>query len=43
MAYDREPGRLQAVVDRAPQAARYYSDQYAAYTTVVYYPVPRSS
>lgn len=38
MAYDREPGRLQAVVDRAPQAARYYSDQYAAYATVVYYP-----
>ena len=38
VAYDREPGRLQAVVDRAPQAARYYSDQYAAYATVVYYP-----
>ena len=29
---------MQAVVDRAPQATQYYSDQYAAYTNLVYYP-----
>lgn len=38
MAYDREPERLQALLDRAPQAAQYYSDQLAAYTHLVYYP-----
>ena len=38
MAYDREPERLQALLDGAPQAVQYYSDQYAAYTHLVYYP-----
>jgi insertion element IS1 protein InsB len=38
VAFDREPVRLQALVDRAPQAEQYYSDQYAAYTNLVYYP-----
>lgn len=31
-------GANRGVVDRAPQAAHSYSDQYAAYTNVVYYP-----
>lgn len=38
VAYDREPTRLQTLLDRAPQAKQYYSDQYAAYTNLVYYP-----
>ena len=38
MAFDREPSRLQALVDRAPQAVQYYSDQPGAYTDLVYYP-----
>ena len=38
MAYDREPERLQALLDRAPQAAQYYSDQLPAYTILVCYP-----
>lgn len=38
VADDREPERLQALLDRAPQAAQYYSDQLAAYTHLVYYP-----
>lgn len=38
VAYDREPERLQALLDLAPQATQYYSDQCAAYTNLVYYP-----
>ena len=38
MAYDREPDSLQALLDTAPQAIQYYSDQLAAYTNLVYYP-----
>ncbi len=38
VAFDREPTRLQALVDRSPQAAQYYSDQLGAYTNLVYYP-----
>jgi IS1 family transposase len=38
VAYDREPERLQALLDAAPSARQYYSDQLAAYTNLVYYP-----
>jgi IS1 family transposase len=38
VAFDREPARLQRLVDRAPQAAQYYSDDLAGYTNLVYYP-----
>ena len=38
VAYDREPDRLQTLLDAAPQARQYYSDQLAAYTRLVYYP-----
>ena len=38
VAYDREPQRLQALLNTAPSAAQYYSDQLAAYTNLVYYP-----
>ncbi len=38
IASDRDPIRLQALLDRAPQAAQYYSDQLGAYTNLVYYP-----
>jgi IS1 family transposase len=38
VAYDREQRRMQGLVDRAPQAARYYSDQLAVYDIIVYYP-----
>ncbi|HET8907019.1 MAG TPA: hypothetical protein VFN11_08650 [Ktedonobacterales bacterium] len=38
VAYDREPERLQALLDAAPAARQYYSDQLAAYTNLVYYP-----
>lgn len=38
MAYDREPQRLQALLNTAPSASQYYSDQLAAYTNLVYYP-----
>ena len=38
MAYDREPSRLQALLDTAPSALQYYSDQAPAYTNLVYYP-----
>lgn len=38
MAYDREPDRLQALLDAAPSARQYSSDQLAAYTNRVYYP-----
>lgn len=38
MAYDREPSRLQALLNSAPSASQYYSDQLAAYTNLVYYP-----
>ena len=29
---------MQTLVDRTPQARQYYSDQFAAYTNLVYYP-----
>ncbi len=38
MADDREPERLQALLNTAPTARQYYSDQLAAYTNLVYYP-----
>lgn len=38
MAYDREPQRLQALLNTAPSARQYYSDQFASYTNLVYYP-----
>lgn len=38
VAFDREPSRLQALVDHAPQAGQYYSDELGAYTNLVYYP-----
>jgi len=38
VAGDREPPRLQALLDRTPQAAQYYSDQLSAYTHLVYSP-----
>ncbi len=38
VAFDRAPERLQALVDRAPQADQYDSDQYAGNTNVVYSP-----
>ena len=37
MAFDHEPGRLQALLNVAPAARQYYSDQLAAYTNVAYY------
>jgi insertion element IS1 protein InsB len=38
VACDREPPRLQALIDQAPQAKQYYSDDLAGYTNLVYYP-----
>lgn len=38
VAFDRESPRLQALVDRSPQAKRSYSDDLASYTNLVYYP-----
>lgn len=38
VAYDREPERLHALLNTAPSARQYYSDQLAAYTNLVYYP-----
>lgn len=38
VAYDREPTRLQALLNSAPSAHQYSSDQLAAYTNLVYYP-----
>jgi IS1 family transposase len=38
VAFDREPTRLQALVDHAPQARQYYSDDLAGYTNPVDYP-----
>ncbi len=38
IAYDCEPERLQALLNAAPSARQYYSDQLPAYTNLVYYP-----
>ncbi len=38
MASDRETMTLQAVVTEAPTAHQYYSDAWAGYDSVVYYP-----
>ena len=38
MATDCEPERLQVLLNAAPAARQYYSDQLAAYTNLVYYP-----
>lgn len=38
VAYDLELQRLQAMLNTAPSASQYYSDQMAGYTNLVYYP-----
>ncbi len=35
---DRTTALLQALLDRSPQAARYYSDDFSTYHALVYYP-----
>jgi len=36
VAYDKSPERIQAMVDAAPSAAKYYTDGYLGYIDVVY-------
>jgi IS1 family transposase len=38
VATDRDQATIQALVDAAPRAQQYYSDAWAAYENVVYYP-----
>jgi IS1 family transposase len=36
VAYDKSPQRIQDIVDRSPEAERYYTDGYLGYIDVVY-------
>ena len=38
MVYERDYETMQALLDRSPQAKHYYSDAFAVYDTLVYYP-----
>lgn len=38
MVTERRAETLQPILDRAPQAQHYYSDDFSAYATLVYYP-----
>lgn len=38
VAYERDPETMQGVVDRAPPAARYYSDGFNVYAGLMYAP-----
>ncbi|NPV66255.1 MAG: IS1 family transposase [Anaerolineae bacterium] len=38
MVWERSTEALQAMLDRNPQARRYYSDDFSTYHTLVYYP-----
>ena len=38
VVFERDYDQMQAMLDRSPQAKQYYSDAFAVYDTLVYYP-----
>jgi hypothetical protein len=38
VVWERSPELMQTLLDRSPQAYFYFSDQFATYDTLIYYP-----